>query len=80
LRPALTADGVSDPTGQPRGRLRFGNLLMKPNHLDVLFPKDLCEAGKVSRLNDRWVLLSEVPAAVRYVEADPTRGEAVITI
>jgi hypothetical protein len=29
------------------GRPKFGNLLMKPSQADLLFLKELCEAGKM---------------------------------
>jgi len=62
------------------GHQKFGNLLMKPNQADLLFLKELCEAGKVKPLIDRRFLLSEVPAAVSYVEDGHARGKVVITV
>lgn len=62
------------------GRQKFGNLLMKPNQADLLFLKDLCEAEKVEPVIDRRFPLSEVPAAVRYVEDGHARGKVVVTI
>ena len=53
---------------------------MKPNQADLLFLKELCEAGKVKPLIDRRFLLSEVPAAVSYVEDGHARGKVVITV
>jgi hypothetical protein len=58
------------------GHQKFGNLLMKPNQADLLFLKELCEAGKVKPLIDRRFLLSEVPAAVSYVEDGHARGKS----
>ncbi len=92
---ALTADGAYAMTGGSNrqlvdamlfgpllsmGRQRLGNLLMKPNQADLLFLTELCEAGKVSPMIDRRFPLSEVPAAVRYVEDGHARGKVVITI
>jgi NADPH:quinone reductase-like Zn-dependent oxidoreductase len=61
------------------GRQKLGNLLMKPNQADLLFLKELCEAGKVRPMIDQRFPLSEVPAAVRYVEDGRARGKVVIT-
>ena len=47
---------------------------------DLLFLKELCEAGKVRPIIDRRFLLSEVSAAVRYVEDGRARGKVVITV
>jgi NADPH:quinone reductase-like Zn-dependent oxidoreductase len=62
------------------GRQKLGNLLAKPNQADLLFLKELCEAGKVRPMIDRRFSLIEVPAAVRYVEDGRARGKVVITI
>ena len=92
---ALTADGAYAMTGGSNrqlvdallfgpllsvGRQKFGNVLMKPNQADLLFLKELCEAGKVRPMIDRRFSLSEVPDAVRYVEDGRARGKVVITI
>ena len=62
------------------GQQKFRNVLVKPNHADLLMLKELCEAGKVRPVIDRRFPLSEVPAAVRYVEDGRARGKVVITI
>jgi NADPH:quinone reductase-like Zn-dependent oxidoreductase len=92
---ALSADGTYAMTGGSNrqlmdallfgpvlsmGRQRFGNLLMKPDQTDLLFLKELCEAGKVRPMIDRRFPLSEVPAAVRYVEDGRARGKVIIAI
>jgi NADPH:quinone reductase-like Zn-dependent oxidoreductase len=92
---ALTADGAYVMTGGSNrqltdalllgpllsiGRQRLGNVLVKPSQADLLFLKDLCEAEKVRPTIDRRFQLSEVPAAVRYVEDGRARGKIVITI
>jgi NADPH:quinone reductase-like Zn-dependent oxidoreductase len=92
---ALSADGTYAMTGGSNrqlmdallfgpvlsmGRQKLGNLLMKPNQADLLFLKELCEAGKVRPMIDRRFPLSEVPAAVRYVEDGRARGKVVITV
>jgi NADPH:quinone reductase-like Zn-dependent oxidoreductase len=62
------------------GRQKLGNILAKPNQADLLFLKELCEAGKVRPMIERRFPLSEVAAAVRYVEDGRARGKVVITI
>src|SRR5690242_1275953 len=44
------------------GGQKLGNLLVKPNQADLLFLKELCEAGTVKPIIDRRFALSEVPA------------------
>ena len=61
------------------GRQKLGNLLVKPNQADLLFLGELCEAGQVRPMIDRRFPLTEVPAAVRYVEDGHARGKVVIT-
>jgi NADPH:quinone reductase-like Zn-dependent oxidoreductase len=92
---ALSADGTYVMTGGSNrqlteallfgpvlslGRRRFGNLLATPNQADLLFLKELCEAGKVKPVIDRRFPLSEVPAAVRYLEDGRARGKVVIAV
>lgn len=52
----------------------------KTNKKDLLFIKDLLEAGKVVPVIDRSYPLSEVPEAIRYLEAGRARGKVVITV
>jgi NADPH:quinone reductase-like Zn-dependent oxidoreductase len=47
---------------------------------DVAFLKELIEAGRVAPVIDRSYSLSEVPAALRYLEEGRARGKVVITI
>ena len=92
---ALTSDGIYVMTGDSNrqltdalrlgpvlsmGRQQLGNLLAKPNQDDLLFLKELCEAGKLKPMIDRRFPLSEVPAAVRYVEGGRARGKVVIAV
>ena len=62
------------------GRQKFGNLLVKPNQVDLLMLKGLCETGKVKPVIDRRFPLTEAPAAIRYVEGGHARGKVVITV
>jgi NADPH:quinone reductase-like Zn-dependent oxidoreductase len=61
------------------GRQQFGSLLVKPNQADLMVLKELCETGKVRPVIDRRFQLSDVPAAVRYVEDGHARGKVAIT-
>ena len=50
------------------------------NRDDLVFLTGLMEAGKVKPVIDRRYPLSEVPEAIRYLEAGHARGKVVITI
>jgi len=52
----------------------------KPNKEDVIFVRDLIEAGKVKSVIDRRYPLREVAEAHRYVEKGHARGKVIITM
>ena len=52
----------------------------KPNKEDVIFVRDLIEAGKVTSVIDRVYSLREVAEAHRYVEKGHARGKVIITM
>jgi NADPH:quinone reductase-like Zn-dependent oxidoreductase len=62
------------------GSKKMGNLLAKPNTVDLTFMKELLEAGKVKPVIDRRYPLSEVPEALRYLEEGHAQGKVVITV
>jgi NADPH:quinone reductase-like Zn-dependent oxidoreductase len=62
------------------GSQKMGNLMAHPNHDDLAFVKDLLEAGKIRPVIDRCYPLSEVPDAMRYLEAGHAQGKIVITV
>jgi NADPH:quinone reductase-like Zn-dependent oxidoreductase len=62
------------------GSQKMGNLLAKPRHSDLVFMKDLLEAGKVKPVIDRCYPLSETPEALQYLEEGHTKGKVVITV
>jgi NADPH:quinone reductase-like Zn-dependent oxidoreductase len=51
-----------------------------PNKTDLVFIKELLEAGQVTPAIDRRYSLSEVPDALRYLEKGHARGKVVITM
>ena len=62
------------------GSQKMGNLLAKPNQKDLAYMKGLLEASKVSPVIDRYYPLSEVPAALRYLEGGHAKGKVIITM
>jgi NADPH:quinone reductase-like Zn-dependent oxidoreductase len=52
----------------------------KGNKKDLLFIKELLEAGKVVPVIDRCYPLSEVADAIRYLETGHAQGKVVITV
>jgi NADPH:quinone reductase-like Zn-dependent oxidoreductase len=62
------------------GSKTMGNMLVKPNKNDLVFMKELIEAGKVTPVIDRCYPLSEVAEAFRYVEEGHAQGKVVITV
>jgi NADPH:quinone reductase-like Zn-dependent oxidoreductase len=55
-------------------------ILAKPNKGDLTILGELIATGKVTPVIDRRYSLSEVPQAIRYLEAGHARGKVVITL
>jgi NADPH:quinone reductase-like Zn-dependent oxidoreductase len=55
-------------------------LVSKPNQDDLIVLKDLIEAGKIRPYIDRSYPLSEIPAAIRYLEERQVRGKVAIAV
>ena len=63
------------------GSRKMGMHMGKPfNREDVVFLRQLLEAGKVTPVIDRFYPLSEVPEALRYQQEGRPRGKVVITM
>jgi NADPH:quinone reductase-like Zn-dependent oxidoreductase len=59
---------------------KFKPLLAELNKEDMSILGDLMQAGKMTPVIDRSYGLSEVPAAIRYLEAGHARGKVVINL
>ncbi len=62
------------------GSRKLGFMLTDIGRDDLLFLKELIEAGKVTPVIDRRYPLNEVPDAIRYLETMRARGNVVITL
>jgi len=62
------------------GSKKMGLLMHKPNTNDLVFMKELFEAGKVVPVIDRRYPLSEVAEALRYFGEGHVKGKVVITV
>ena len=58
----------------------MGNSARKSNQKDLVFMKELLEAGRVVPVIDRRFPFSEVPEAFRYIGEGHARGKVVITV
>ena len=58
----------------------MGGITAQANRKDLVFIKELMEAGKVVPVIDRVYSLAEVPEALRYLVAGHARGKGVITV
>src|SRR3989440_3484975 len=63
------------------GRQKMGSMgVAKPNQKDLVFMKELLEAGKVTPVIDRRYPLGETAEAIRYLEAGHAKGKVVIMV
>jgi NADPH:quinone reductase-like Zn-dependent oxidoreductase len=62
------------------GSKKVASLSHKPNAKDLVFMKELLEAGKVVPVVDRRYPLSEVADAFRYIGEGHARGKVVVTV
>jgi len=77
----MTQAMLQGPWISMTGSQKMGNMgVAKPNQNDLVFMKELLEAGKVKPVIDRCYPLSEVPDAIRYLEEGHAQGKVVITV
>jgi NADPH:quinone reductase-like Zn-dependent oxidoreductase len=62
------------------GRNKMGNVLARPNQMDLVCMKELLEGGKVVPVIERRYPLSETVSALRYVKEGHAKGKVVITV
>ena len=62
------------------GSRKLLNFLAKLNQKDLALMKELLETGKVAPVIDRRYPLSDVPAAMRYLEEGHAQGKVVISV
>ena len=62
------------------GGKKMGFLLAHSNQKDLVFLRELLEAGKVVSVIDRYYPLSEVAEAIRYLTEGHAGGKVVITV
>jgi NADPH:quinone reductase-like Zn-dependent oxidoreductase len=59
---------------------KMGMMMADANHNDLTLLADMMQSGKVKPVIDRTYKLSEVPAAIAYLEEGHARGKVVITV
>jgi len=70
---------LTGPRLSQKGGHYFGTYVKAAKLKDLVFLKELVDAGKVTPVIDRCYPLPEVAEAIRYVEAGHARGKVVIT-
>ena len=59
---------------------QMGMMMAELNHNDLAILGDMMQSGKLKPVIDRTYKLSEVPAAIAYLEEGHARGKVVITL
>ena len=62
------------------GNKELGMLMPEEDEADLIYMKELLEAGKVVPVIDRVYTLEQVPEAIGYLEKGHARGKVVITV
>jgi NADPH:quinone reductase-like Zn-dependent oxidoreductase len=79
--PRIFEHMVLGPLLSKTGNKKVGFMgIAKMNQKDLVFVKELLEAGKVVPVIDRRYPLRETAEAIRYLEAGHARGKVVITV
>ena len=68
------------PLHSRNGGKQMGSMMAQPNQKDLATVKELVDAGKVVPVVDKQYPLSEVPDAIRYLEAGRAQGKIVINL
>ena len=71
---------VMGPLISMSGSKKMGSFLQRANQKDLIYMKELIEAGQVKPIIDRTYKLNEVPEAFRYFEEGHAQGKVVITV
>jgi NADPH:quinone reductase-like Zn-dependent oxidoreductase len=71
---------VKPPVLSPFARQNLRRYLVKPNHEDLVFVKELAESGKLRPVIDKTYPLRETPAALAYIEGGHAAGKVVVTV
>jgi NADPH:quinone reductase-like Zn-dependent oxidoreductase len=64
----------------PMVRQKLGSLMTSENAADLAVLRELVQSGKLVPAIERTYSLSEVPAAIRYVQEGHARGKVVIAV
>src|SRR6266404_1124569 len=59
---------------------KMGMMMADANHDDLTILADMMQSGKLKPVIDRTYKLSEVPAAIAYLEEGHARGKVIITV
>ncbi|MFD2046571.1 NAD(P)-dependent alcohol dehydrogenase [Ornithinibacillus salinisoli] len=76
----MTEAMIFGPLLSMTGNKKIVNLLQRPNQEDLVFMKELIEAGKVKPVIDRRYKLDEVPESFNYFGEGHSQGKIVITV
>jgi NADPH:quinone reductase-like Zn-dependent oxidoreductase len=58
----------------------MGMMMADSNQKDLTVLADMMQSGKMKPVIDRTYKLSEVPAAIAYLEEGHARGKVIITV
>ncbi len=72
--------GLLGPFISMAGAKKMKSLMARPSQKDLIFIKELVQAGKVMPVIDRRYPLSEVPDALYYYGKGRSQGKVVITV
>ena len=59
---------------------KMGMMMADANQKDLALLADMMQSGKLKPVIDRTYKLSEVPAAIAYLEEGHARGKVIITV